>query len=211
MSSFADYDLAFPTYLTDKTRKVLENELKQFTKSHTLSNSPFTPFKNSFFFQGDLLKDVPFPYWKDSQFHTFPKGNCIILSNTCDISPDNPRLTNIDCVLAPLLSVEKYEAKLKGLGYSEQRIKQFHTNLRRYELTNLFHLPIDDKFNFSLESKGYFIALDKAFSLPTQVLDINQHVYSLTQFFSYLLTFQLSVNFCRFHDKVDRDENVCFQ
>lgn len=80
----------------------------------------------------------------------------------------------------------------------------------QYKITNLFHLPIDSEGKYAPHEKGYIVQLDKAFYLPRSLLDIRQHIRSLNQFFSYLFTFQISVNLCRFHDKVDRDENVCF-
>lgn len=211
MSSAEDLSRVFPTYLTDATRKSLEAELKCFLSSNSYFQDPFTSYKNDFFLQGDVLRKVPFPNWDKGSFVTFNDSNCIILSNTCDIDPNNTRMTPLDCVLAPVLSVEKYQNILRKLGYSEDRIKSFHNNLISYKISNLFYLPMDEKFSYSKSSKGYFASLDKAFSLPRSVLDLNQHTKSLNQFSSYLFTFQISVNFCRFHDKVDRDANLCFQ
>lgn len=211
MSSAEDLSRIFPSYLTDATRKSLETELKVFLSSGSIVRDPFTSYKNDFFLQGDLLKKVPFPTWGKDGFATFNGGNCIILSNTCDIDPTNSRMTPLDCVLAPILSVEKYQNILRSSGYPEHRIKSFHDNLMNYKISNLFYLPIDENFCYSRSSKGYFASLDKAFSLPRNILNLDQHIRSLNQFSSYLFTFQISVNFCRFHDKVDRDANLCFQ
>lgn len=211
MSSAEDLSRVFPTYLTDATRKSLEAELKCFLSSNSYFQDPFTSYKNDFFLQGDVLRKVPFPNWDKGSFATFNDSNCIILSNTCDIDPNNTRMTPLDCVLAPVLSVEKYQNILRKLGYSEDRIKNFRHNLINYKISNLFYLPIDESFSYSKSSQGYFASLDKAFSLPRSVLDLKQHTRSLNQFSSYLFTFQISVNFCRFHDKVDRDANLCFQ
>ena len=79
-----------------------------------------------------------------------------------------------------------------------------------YRVSNLFFLPIDEEFKYSREGKGYFVSLDKAFSLPRDILSVAQRVRSFNQFDSYLFTFQISINFCRFHDKVDRDANKSF-
>lgn len=211
MSSAEDLSKILPTYLSDSSRKSLEAELKNFLRNKSISSDPFSPYKNDFFLQGDLLRKTPFPNWDNDSFSTFNNGNCIILSNTCDIDTGNPRITPLDCVLAPILSVQKYQELLRRLGHDENRIKSFRKNLMDYKISNLFYLPIDENFNYSPDSEGYFASLDKAFSLPRRVLDLDQHTKSLNQFYSYLFTFQISVNFCRFHDKVDRDANICFQ
>ncbi len=199
-----------PNYLTDATRKNLEVALKEFTKSERIAQDPFSPFKNDYFLQGDIVKNIPFPYWRDDQFITVTAPKCIILSNTCDIDLANTRKIPLDCLLAPIFSLEKYENILLQSGATEQEIKSFNENLKQYKITNLFHLPIDEDGKYAPFEKGYIVQLDKAFSLPRRLLDIGQHVKSLNQFFSYLFTFQVSVNFCRFHDKVDRDANTCF-
>jgi len=199
-----------PSYLTDATREKLEAALKDFYSNGRITQDPFSIHKNEFFLQGDILNNVPFPYWHENQFRTYGNARCIILSNTCDIDVQNTRDIPLDCILAPVLSVEKYEDLLERSGISPEKIKQFSNNLRKYKITNLFHLPIDDKGQYAPDGKGYLVQLDKAFSLPRTVLDINQHLKSLNQFFSYLFTFQLSVNLCRFHDKVDREENICY-
>lgn len=199
-----------PNYLTDATRKNLDAALKDFVQNERITQDPFSPFKNEYFLQGDLVRNVPFCYWKNDQFCTAVVPQCIILSNTCDIDVANSRRIPLDCLLAPVISLEKYEALLRREGATEDELKSFNQNLMQYKITNLFHLPIDSNGKYAPHEKGYIVQLDKAYSLPRIVLDIKQHIRSLNQFFSYLFTFQISVNLCRFHDKVDRDDNTCF-
>ena len=210
MSSADDFSRILPSYLTDSTRKAIKAALKSFWESNRVLNDPFSYNNNDFFLQGDILKNVPFPTWIGESFFTVPTANCIILSNTCDMDVENTRVSPINCVLAPIFSIEKYQQKLRDNHQSEKKINDFYENLISYQLSHLFYLPIDEEFNYSREGKGYFVALDRAFSLPRYVLDLNQHVKSLNQFGSYLFTFQISVNLCRFHDKVDRDAGICF-
>lgn len=205
-----NFSRLLPDYLTDATRSNLEIALREFTRNERITQDPFSPFKNDYFLQGDIVSNIPFPYWLNNQFSTTNAPKCIVLSNTCDIDIANTRKIPLDCLLAPIFSLEKYEAQLLKGGATEQEIKNFNDNLKQYKITNLFHLPIDEDGTYTPFGKGYIVQLDKAFSLPRRLLDLSQHVKSLNQFFSYLFTFQLSVNLCRFHDKVDRDANVCF-
>lgn len=199
-----------PSYLSDATRKKLESDLKDFSVNEKLTQDPFTLFKNDFFLQGDIISNVPYPYWEGSQFKTTPAPRCIILSNTCDIDESNSRSIPMDCLLAPIFSLEKYEKRMRDKGYDEDRVEQFVSNVKRYQITNLFHLPINEDGEYEPHGKGYIVALDKAFSLPRGLLNVKQHLKSLNQFFSYLFTFHLSIHLCRFHDKVDRNENICY-
>lgn len=199
-----------PNYLSDASRKKLESDLKSFSESEKLTQDPFTIFKNNFFLQGDIVRDVIYPYWDEGLFKTISAPKCIILSNTCDIDVSNSRSIPMDCLLAPIFSLEKYEERMLKKGYDEDRVEQFVSNVKGYKITNLFHLPINDKGDYEPHGKGYIVALDKAFSLPRDLLNVKQHLKSLNQFFSYLFSFQLSIHLCRFHDKVDRNENKCY-
>ena len=92
----------------------------------------------------------------------------------------------------------------------KQKIDNFIQDIKQYRITNLFYLPINSEGKYAPHELGYIAVLDKTFSLPRSALNISQHVRSLNQFFSYLFTFKLSIHLCRFHDKVDRDQNICF-
>lgn len=210
MSLSEKFSDLLPSYLSDATRKKLESDLKDFSVNERLTQDPFTVFKNDFFLQGDIVGNIPYPYWDGSSFKTISAPRCIILSNTCDIDESNERSIPMDCLLAPIFSLEKYEKRMFEKGYGKDRIEQFVTSVKRYQITNLFHLPINDKGEYEPHGKGYIVALDKAFSLPRGLLDVKQHLKSFNQFFSYLFTFQLSIHLCRFHDKVDRNENKCY-
>lgn len=210
MGATENFSQLLPGYLTDETRRKLDVALKSFIQHERITQDPFTSFKNDYFLQGDILSNVPFPTWIDGQFITYNAPRCIILSNTCDIDLNNPRDMAIDCLLAPIFSLDNIEKKLSDNGASPQKINNFIEDIKKYRITNLFYLPIDSEGKYAPHGKGYVASLDKTFSLPRHLLHIDQHVKSLNQFFSYLFTFKLSINFCRFHDKVDRDENICF-
>ena len=210
MGTTENFSRLLPGYLTDETRKKLEGALKNFTKTSGIFEDPFTSFKNDYFLQGDIVKNIPFPHWDNTQFITHNAPRCIILSNTCDIDESNPRDIPIDCLLAPIMDLNKKQLKLQQSGASQQKIDNFIQDIKQYRITNLFYLPINSEGKYAPHELGYIAVLDKTFSLPRTALNISQHVRSLNQFFSYLFTFKLSIHLCRFHDKVDRDQNICF-
>ncbi|MEQ1448084.1 hypothetical protein ABLT89_14370 [Acinetobacter schindleri] len=210
MGATENFSQLLPGYLTDETRQKLEVALKSFTKHERITQDPFTSFKNNYFLQGDIVSNIPLPYWVNNEFITHTAPRCIILSNTCDIDVNNPRDLPMDCLLAPIFDLEKIENILLANGTSRQKVNNFIEDIKKYRITNLFYLPMDSEGKYAPHEKGYVVSLDKTFSLPRQFLNIEQHIKSLNQFFSYLFTFKLSIHFCRFHDKVDRDENICF-
>ncbi|CAG68937.1 MULTISPECIES: hypothetical protein [Acinetobacter] len=210
MDATDDFSQLLPGYLTDETRKKLEVALKNFIKNGKITQDPFSSFKNDFFLQGDIVSDIPFPYFSDNKYTTHVVPRCIILSNTCDIDVNNPRDLPMDCLLAPLFDMQKIENILLSSGASEEKIKNLTEDIKKYRVTNLFYLPIDSKGSYAPDEKGYVVSLDKTFSIPRKLISIERHIKSLNQFFSYLFTFKLSLHFCRFHDKVDRDENICY-
>ncbi|MUH04040.1 hypothetical protein [Commensalibacter melissae] len=200
---FSDY---LPNYLTDATRRSLQKDLKKFLSNEEISENPFINNKEQHFLQGDILQNVPFPYWSNNKFNTYNQNTlCILLTNTCDMDISNKRPYSIDCTLAPILRYSKLKKLLQKQKFSNEKINQFQENLKKYQITNFFYLPIDNDARYCPHDDGSIIALDKAFSLPRRLLKLDQRVKTLNQFFSYLLLFKMSVHFCRFHDKVDRN------
>ena len=191
----------------------MKSSLSSFLESPSITSYPFSDYKTDFFLQGDIVTNVPLPYWDASlgKFDTKSNSTCIVLSNTCDMDLKNERLRPMDCVLAPIYSVEKLEKILLANGVVSDKVTNYIRDIKQYRITNTFHIPIDSSYKYAPYDKhGAFASLDKAFSIPRQALSSCPTLFSLNQFFSYLFTFQMSVHFCRFHDKVDRDENKCY-
>lgn len=183
MDATDDFSQLLPGYLTDETRKKLEVALKNFIKNGKITQDPFSSFKNDFFLQGDIVSDIPFPYFSDNKYTTHVVPRCIILSNTCDIDVNNPRDLPMDCLLAPLFDMQKIENILLSSGASEEKIKNLTEDIKKYRVTNLFYLPIDSKGSYAPDEKGYVVSLDKTFSIPRKLISIERHIKSLNQFF----------------------------
>lgn len=134
--------------------------------------------------------------------HNMEEFGCLLLSNTCDMSPSNKRDMPKNVCLAPVFSLNDYSEGLKKAGVSEaDKLQNKLSSLRKQEVTNLFYLPDnEDIFN---TSKGFVCYLDQCFNLPLSSLQKNtQHlsrirVTSLDYFGLYLLAIKLSFHFCR--------------
>lgn len=202
-----------PDYLSDSTRASLKASLSSFMKSSKINSYPFTSYKTDFFLQGDIVTGVPLAYWNQSagEFATKENTTCIVLSNTCDMDLKNSRIAPMDCVVAPIFSLRKFKLALKSAGINDNKIEDYIKDIQGYRITNTFHLPLNEEYQYAPHDEyGAFVSLDKSFSIPRSILSTCNTLFTLNQFFSYLFSFQMSVHFCRFHDKVDRDEHHCY-
>lgn len=125
----------------------------------------------------------------------------IVLSNTCDISPDNRRDLPPKVTFAPLISLPAYESALRSAGIDDGRIQAKLEDIRAQRVTNMLFLPQDGQ----LEVESIAL-LDDLHSIPNAIMpDCNEkRLFSLSQIGHYLFLFKLSVHFCRFHEGLER-------
>lgn len=125
----------------------------------------------------------------------------IVLSNTCDISPDNRRDLPPKVTFAPLISLPAYESALLRAGIDDGRIQAKLEDIRAQRVTNMLFLPQDGQ----LEVESIAL-LDDLHSIPSAIMpDCNEkRLFSLSQIGHYLFLFKLSVHFCRFHEGLER-------
>lgn len=128
----------------------------------------------------------------------------IILSNSCDISPDNKRDIPVNVVFAPIIKLKSYERLLEQAHISEERIKSKFSSIRNQMITTLFYLPkgagLDDE---------YIALLDDIHTVPYKNFNDQSRrakLFTLSQVGFYLFILKLSVHFCRFHEGLVRDE-----
>lgn len=209
-------DMIFPSYLTIEDKSRLSEWLKQF-KNHSdqtwnSSKIDYTNFistnPDQSFLQSDLIKEIRYANLIEVEGQlTFEKTytNAIILSNSCDINPENDRNWNVkECVLAPVIKLSEYQNNLIENDYSDYA--RIIEEIKQQKITNLFYIP-------DLNSDGYIAKLDKSFWFSAEELnsyteDISENrILSLTLFGYYLFLVKLSYHFCRFPSEKDRGLN----
>nr|WP_298891732.1 hypothetical protein [uncultured Acinetobacter sp.] len=199
MDIIDEFKAFIPAYLSDETRKSLEDGLKAFLSDDDLATRKLEYFTSgsNFLMQGDCVKNI-FMFDYNRQMLK-ENARVAILSNTCDIDPANLRDIPIDCVVAPILNLDSIESMLLNNGISKNRVKQKIDNFKRNIVTNAFYLPLEGS------EHGFAVFFDKAFSLPVKFINIESRIKSLSQIGFYLFIYSLSINFCRIHEKVDRN------
>src|SRR5206468_4209197 len=90
-------------------------------------------------FQGDGLADLPVISLPDT---TVRSAKVMVISNTCDITADNRRVTPKQILYCPLIRLSAYETELHAnLPNETARITSHIQSVRRQECSSMFYLP----------------------------------------------------------------------
>lgn len=196
--SLSDIQESIPSYLTKEAKDGLLKALQEdFPKKiNYYSNSYMDEL-----LQGDGWKGLDI-----INIETLNKKPIlgIILSNSCDISDENKRDVPPYIVFAPLISLDAYANILRKKDIPEHSINAKFTAIREQKVTSMFYLP---KFDSTM---GESVALlDQVCSIPIDYFTkstTKSKKFTLSQVGFWLFLFKLSIHFCRFHEKIHRDE-----
>lgn len=143
--------------------------------------------------------------WEGFQIFSFDSGNRkavrgIVLSNSCDISPDNERAMPPKVTFAPIVKLSALERIFDESGLDKERVASKLEAIRMQSVTSYFYLPatapLDDE---------YVALLDDLHSMPFEKHRKNGvKLFTLSMAGFYLFVFKLSVHFCRLQESVDR-------
>lgn len=212
-------DQALETFLPGYLRPDVKNRLQSGLKSFFNDETPNRERNYSGFYllnaplylmQSDVVQSVRAIEW-DLSIHDYVLcyTPAMILSNTCDITPENIRNANVKQVmLAPIIPLDEYEKDLRKAQIGSDQLRSFLTTLRRQELSNIFYLPPNHR-----NGKEYMVVLDKAFWQPLNAIEtINsnlqqQRFLSLSHWGFYLFLLKISYHWCRLPETDDRQEN----
>lgn len=186
----------FPYYLTEPAKLGIIKALEDFPSNMKY----YTSFDDGSVLQGDGWDQLEVINFKTVEKKAI-KG--IILSNSCDISPENIRDLPAKLVFAPLIPLEMYRRSLKQKGVTSSRIDSKVNSIKEQKVTSLFYLPKGGNLD-----EDHIAVLDDLHSLPTSIFfdkPNRNKQFTLSQAGFYLFLFKLSIHFCRFHENVTRD------
>jgi hypothetical protein len=152
--------------------------------------------------QSDLLNSIKTVDW-DTDKNDFISGfyRAMLVSNTCDITEENVRSTNIkNALFAPIIPVKEVLDSFAE-EFNPDQVKGFYNSLKKQEHSNLFYLPPNHK-----NGKDYIVFLDKIHWLPASeltplTLDLNKSRFiSLSTWGYYLFVLKLSFHLCRLEE-----------
>jgi len=193
-----------PYYLTaDPAQKQLVKGLKALSEGAT--NGYFIPADADPYGKDMLQGDG----WRGFQVYSFVSGTLnpargMVLSNSCDISPENERVLPPNVTFAPIVKLSKIEARFKERGLQADQIASRLQAIRAQSITSMFYLPADAPLE-----EEYVALLDDLHSMPVELhRKAAVKVFTLSMVGFYLFVFKLSVHFCRLHENVDRSPRI---
>jgi len=184
-----------PYYLTQEAKENLAKALSEFPR-------PIDYYINRYqdkILQGDCWNSVEVIRFEDGE-RKFVKG--ILLSNSCDVAPENKRELPLMLTFSPILKLNRYLELLKKTGLDEKKVNAKVVAIKEQKVTTLFYLPkganLDD---------DYIALLSDIHTVPYLAFDARTKkqklsTFSLVGFYLFLL--KLSVHFCRFHEEIPR-------
>jgi hypothetical protein len=196
-----------PIELTDQKKGRLKDGLKQFMEENRLKDKFYTEFylttNNSFFLQGDLIKELRFPVFNvESKSYEKLYYDALLISNTCDIDNANKRNIPKKAILAKLIPFNIFIESLHELEV--ENASTILTQVKNQQYSNLFYLPENKNQEDYIAYFDDLSIIDvEELSILKEDLKLNR-IESLDYFGYYLLVFKLSFHFCRLPEETQR-------
>jgi hypothetical protein len=193
-----------PKYLSAENYDTLIKELEDFPKN--IDQRMYTSIaEDNLLCQGDIIKDMPYVQMEHLE-RGVKNTDCIVLSNTCDIDPNNKRQFNSRLMYAPLIELAKYRKfQIEKGNATEQQINDHIKSIKEQRISQILYLPKTNTFNESI------VFLDRVINIDSRTIDRmtlkERRLVSLSDYGFYMLLFKISVHFCRLQEKVVRGAN----
>jgi hypothetical protein len=200
MIPIEEIGIYLPKYLSPDSERKLFRDLDGFPDN--IDERMYSDFllAEGAIFQGDGIRDLPFVSLPDNQVRHV---SCMILSNTCDVDPNNPRFLPSSICYARIVTIESYKQILKEEGIEEKRIENHVRAIKAQKITGIFYLPRGSRLK-----KDSLVFLDRLCHSPSESIDPksvpDRRLFVLSNYGAYLFLFKLSIHFTRIADKVDR-------
>ncbi len=187
--------LFLPKYLSPERQGELWTELRRFPNNRNIYSERV---KEPELLQGDGWRGFVLIDFKSADRKTV---SGLIISNSCDISPENRRPITPQITFAPLVNLAQYVAMLKRASQTEEQISNVLESIRRQAVTSIMYLPaisgaLDESIalfgDVHSHPLGEFRAGDRAL------------IFRLNDFGFYLFVFKLSIHFNRMMEGVSR-------
>lgn len=192
-----------PRYLSgEEQQKILAN-LRHISNGKDMPSFYLSDYHNSFndvILQGDGWSCLELFLPDGSK----AKVKGVVLSNSCDVSPDNKRDMPARMTFAPLMKFSKLkEAFERALPAEIVQAKM--EAIRGQKITSCFYFPAGGGL-----AEDHVVMLDNIHSFPVSdhLADANRSkIFTLNNTGFYLFIFKLSIHFCRLHENVNRTDD----
>lgn len=188
-----------PYYLTQEAASGLLEELKNYSDKTEFYTSRYP----SELLQGDGWQGFTL---FDFNTNSGRSVKAIVLSNSCDISTENARDVSPKITFVPLIKFSRLQKIFEDAGKNPAAVEQKMLAIREQKNTSFFFLPAQTSL-----TEDYVAWLSDVHSMPSANFIANTSkakVFTLNMTGFYLFLFKLSIHFCRFHENLDRSEEI---
>lgn len=190
-----------PRYLSTEDKRVLVEELNAISRG---GEAEYVLSRANDAFADQMLQGDGWRGFVTFSYETGEKRSIpgLVLSNSCDVDPVNPRDLPTKVIFAPLARLDNYVEVLKESGIGTKRIEDKVAFIKAQRITSMFYVPAG-----AFLEHDYVIRLDEAQSMPVYVLTKNpkcEKLFTLSNTGFYMLVLKLSLHFCRLQEKVNR-------
>ncbi len=201
MIPFEEVKRYLPQYLTATAQRQLFAELKAFPSNIDQRVYTCALERNVTIFQGDGLRDLLVINLPETKIG---RASCMVVSNTCDVDPENQRPFPASVCYAPILRLRPYAEMLQRRSIKTNAALEDHLNAIRAQLvTQIFFLPRGAGL-----AEDSFVFLDRICHCSSEWIareDVpGRRIFTLSHYGAYLLLLKLSIHFTRMTDQVDR-------
>ena len=200
---FEDLKTYLPKYLSDDAQKNLFADLSQFPGNIDGRLYTMRLLNEMTIFQGDGLASL---WVADLPNEKIGKARVMVLSNTCDIAPDNKCLLGPRILYCPIISFPKYENLIRAQanGLPDFNPSGHCDAIRRQHNSSMFYLPKNDKLG-----EDAIAMLDRINNCDAQAVDlrdlVTNRLFTLSDYGFYLFLFKLSLHLTRIREGVSRN------
>jgi hypothetical protein len=205
MVDFDDFKKYLPQYLSATSLDGMFEDIQKFVQTGSSEEVYTSGLKDQDqIFQGDALNELP--------FITFPHDsapfNCkaIVLSNSCDINPENPRPFNSHLIYSPIWRLSAYIELLTKKGINEEKLINHIIDIKSQVVTQILYLPQ----HHDGPNEDCIVFLDRICHCDCAYIDHenirDRRLFSFGNFGFYLFLLKISIHFTRIREKIDRDK-----
>jgi hypothetical protein len=205
MVEFDDLKVYLPKYLSDESLDDLLEDIKKFVLTGSNKDIYTTELENEKqVFQGDALKSMPFITFP---FDTTPvECKVLVLSNSCDINPENSRPFDSHLMYAPISRLAAYIERLQASDLNEQKLINHISDIKSQSVTQILYLPQHENG----PDQDCIVFLDRICHCDNSFVNLEslkeRRLFSFSNYGFYLLLLKLSIHFTRIREKIDRDK-----
>lgn len=202
MNLLEEIKLYLPKYLTPESEKILFKELKEFPQN--IDSRLYTIYlkDSNFVYQGDGIEGLLYINLPDTIVDKVP---AMVLSNTCDISPQNRRFFPPNLIYSPIFNLEKYKNALLEKGNPKQKVEDHLYSIKRQQITSAFYLPKGG--SLKAESLVFFDRINSCDIDYMEQSEVNHlKLFTLSNYGLYLFVIKLSIHFTRIWEGFDRNK-----